>query len=178
MNRKVLIAGALAAVVVFLWSFLAHMALGLGQAGIQGLPATVHASIDQHLPAPGFYFFPDQGDPTKIEEAYRTGAHGILVSTPAGGELAFGQRLGFEFLSVLVTCVLLAWILGQLVGSAGVARGAALGIALGLFAHFAIDASYLIWYDFPMTYALARLVEQTVGYALGGAAAGWWLGRP
>jgi hypothetical protein len=176
MNRKVLVAALLAAIVVFVWSFLAHMVLGLGEAGIQGLPADVHAAVDR-LPTAGFYFFPNETDPAKMAAAFRTSAHGILVSTPAGADYAFGRRLGLEFVSVLLTTLLFCWVASRIVGPMTLVRGAVLGIALGLFAHFAIDASYLIWYDFPLTYALARLVEQTVGYALGGAVAGWWLGR-
>lgn len=180
MNRRVLTAGSLAGVVVFLWAFLSHMALGLGEMGISALPAEapVLGAIKQHVPEAGFYFFPNEGDPTKMEDAYRTNAHGILVSSPAGSELAFGRRLSLELLANVLAGILLAWVAGRLGGAMGWARGAGLGLALGLFAHFAIDASYVIWYDFPIEYGLAQLVEQTVGYGLGGAVAGWFLGRP
>jgi hypothetical protein len=85
--------------------------------------------------------------------------------------------MSLELLTTLLAGFLLAWIAARLAAPMGWMRGAGLGLALGLFGHFAIDASYVIWYDFPIEYGLAQLAVQAVGWALGGAAAGWWVGR-
>jgi hypothetical protein len=59
---RVLLAGVLSGIVVFIWGAIAHMLLPLGTMGISILAAEddVLGSISKAVGQPGFYFFPGQ----------------------------------------------------------------------------------------------------------------------
>ena len=63
MTKRILIAGVVAGLVLFLWESVAHMVLPLGEAGVKGLPneAAVLAALKSNIQTPGFYFFPAGG---------------------------------------------------------------------------------------------------------------------
>ncbi len=180
MRGRVLMAGVLAGVAVFLWGMVSHMALPLGEAGISKLPAEaeVLAVLAAEVPEGGLYLFPAEEDPAKWEEAYRTKPHGLLVMAPAGEPLAFARRLTVELATNLVGGLLVALLFAAgLPATVTWRSGLVAGAVLGCFATVAIDLSYANWYGFPAAYALAQLVDQVAGWALAGAVAGWLLGR-
>ena len=61
MSKKILLAGMVAGLVLFVWESVAHMALPLGEAGIRGLDneSAVLASLKENVKQDGFYFFPN-----------------------------------------------------------------------------------------------------------------------
>src|SRR5260370_9790750 len=62
MGRK-LLAGILGGFAFFAWSFVAHMLLPLGEAGVKEMPndQAVMASMKANLPERGLYLFPGSG---------------------------------------------------------------------------------------------------------------------
>src|SRR5579872_2348251 len=62
--KKVLLAGLLGAIAMFVWTFLAHQILPLGEAGVKEIPneapvlSAMRSSIGN---ASGFYLFPGMG---------------------------------------------------------------------------------------------------------------------
>ncbi|MFN7941339.1 MAG: hypothetical protein U0X73_07045 [Thermoanaerobaculia bacterium] len=180
MNGRVAVTGALAGLAVFLWSSLAHMVLPIGDLGVSQLPgeAAVLATLSENVQQPGLYVFPVEKDPAKWEQAYRDHPHGVLALVPAGGPLDFGRRLAVE----LATDVLCGWLAAFLFVAAlpvfgNWKTGALAGATLGAFASLSIDFSYWNWYDFPTTYLAGQLIDQAVGWAIGGLILGWRLGR-
>ena len=93
MGRRVLAAIA-GGVVVFVWSAISHMALGLGTAGISTLPNEdrMAQAIRGAITEPGLYFFPGFVASNKITpaqekawtEKYQRGPSGILIVQPGG----------------------------------------------------------------------------------------------
>ena len=63
MAKRVVIAGILGGVVIFLWGYLAHTVLGLGEVGIKELSneQAVVGALRASTSEPGFYFFPGVG---------------------------------------------------------------------------------------------------------------------
>jgi hypothetical protein len=48
---------------------------------------------------------------------------------------------------------------------------------MGLFSWLVISVPYWNWYRFPLALTEGVLIEQVVGWFLGGLAIAWWLGR-
>ena len=60
MNVKILLSAVAGGVVMFLWGFVAHMLLPLGEAGMSVLPyqAELLPAVSSHVKKPGLYIFP------------------------------------------------------------------------------------------------------------------------
>ncbi len=60
MAKKIVMAGVLGGIVLFLWQWVSHMLLPLGDAGIKRMEneEAVIAALQPNIPQPGFYFFP------------------------------------------------------------------------------------------------------------------------
>jgi len=174
--RRVLLAGLLGGLAVFVWSFISHMVLPLGEAGVRTLPneETVLTEMRSSIPEAGFYIFPTMGDPSKATEAeqaqwaekYRTGPAGILVYHPAGGEFSFPRLLLIELLTNILAALIAAFVLARVAGSY-LQRVLVVG-ALGLFAWFSISVSYWTWYGFPGSFILAEGIDQLIGWLVAG----------
>src|ERR1051326_6651403 len=97
MSRKVLLAGLLGGVTMFVWNAIAHMALPLGEAGIRQVEndepmlAAMRASIPDH----GIYMFPRM-PPGMTEAQYgekiASGPSGLMVYFPRR-EFSFGASM-------------------------------------------------------------------------------------
>jgi hypothetical protein len=116
---KILLAGILGAVAMFIWTSIAHMALPLGEAGISEIPneqavlAAMQSSIGEKS---GLYFFPGLGvgpNATRQEknEAMKqeaakmaSGPSGLLIYNYAR-PFAFAKALTIEFATELVEAI-------------------------------------------------------------------------
>jgi hypothetical protein len=175
MGRRVLAAIA-GGVVVFVWSALSHMALGLGTAGISTMPNEdrMAQAIRGSITEPGLYFFPGFDASRKFTpeeekawtEKYRRGPSGILIVQPGGRDPMAPEQLVIELVADILAAGVAAFLLGGLAGSF-TARVAAVGL-LGVFEWLDINVSYWNWYKFPTAFTLAALVEQVVGWTLAG----------
>jgi hypothetical protein len=180
MNGRVLVAGLLGGLAVFLWGATSHMVLGLAELGISKLPneAPVLQAMKEHVRAGGLYLFPMEEDPAKWEAVFANFPTGIASIQPPGRPLAFGRRLGVELATNVVgalLAVLLLGVAGRSLETLG--QRAMAGAALGAFAAISIDASHWNWYDFPTAYLVGQFLDQAIAWAFGMVVAGWWLGR-
>ena len=174
MTARLWLAGALGAVVMFLWLSIAHMALGLGEAGLKQIPneAPLLASMQTTLPGHGTYLFPNMdpkdmgGNMRKIE----VGPSGMLIYFPMH-KFNFGTALVFEFLTELVLILIAVYLLTftRITTSAGRVGYFAL---IGFCVASATNVQYLNWYGFDLTYTLASIFTMWVGYILAGAVVG------
>jgi hypothetical protein len=180
MNGRVVVAGILGGLVVFVWGVTSHMVLTLGHVGVAALPAqdTVLQVLGDNVKEQKIYIFPWYDDEAQLNQAYATGPHGILALTPPAGPFSFGKALILEGLSNVV-CGLFAALLFAAAAPAlaGWRKWIAFGATLGAFASVAIDFSYWNWYGFPSDYFAAALIDSVVGWTLGGLVIGWWLSR-
>ena len=179
MNRIVL-AGILGGVAMFLAGAFTHVVLPLGEAGIKQLPneEPVVSAIKSNVTEPGFYFFPGMPpgasgeQKQQWEQRIRTGPVGILVYTPQGQAPLEARQLLREFLSNVLAALAAAYLLAQ-------TRLASFGArvlfvtALGLVCWLAISVSLWNWYNFPTTYTLAELAHELIGFAVTGLVLAW-----
>jgi len=183
MAKKLVVAGVVGGIVFFVWQFIGHDVLPLGDAGIKGIANedAVIAGLRQNIPEPGFYFFPSGGMLTpgtssdqrkaamsKMQEMYRTGPHGILICNPQGAEPITARQLLSELGFDILTCLVAAWLLAQVGGSAGYGKRVLFVAVLGLIPTLAEGLSEWNWYGFPMSYTLAQLAIYVVGFGLAG----------
>ncbi len=78
MTKKVLLGSVLGGLALFVWGFISHMLLPLGEVGIKVMPneEPVMAAMSESLSEPGFYFFPGAGGHEMTQEwteKYRQG---------------------------------------------------------------------------------------------------------
>jgi hypothetical protein len=176
-GARIITAGIVGGVVMFIWGAIDHRALPLGEMGIKSLPgeAVVLPAMKTSIHQRGLYFFPgrDMKDKSPAaekawEEKFKAGPQGILVYDPAGSEPMSPGMLGRELLSNVLAAVLLAVVLSAI--KANKFAGTVVGAGMGLFAWLSISVSYWNWYHFPPEYTMAEMVEQGVGGALTGLA--------
>ena len=174
--KRILLAALLGGLAAFLWSFISHMALPLGEAGVRTLPneeATLEG-LRGSIPEAGLYLFPLMGNPseaTKEEQArwaekYRTGPAGILIYRPLGAEFNFPRLLGVELLTNILAALIAALLLARMAGS--YLQRVLMVAALGIFAWLSISISYWNWYDFPAAFILAEGLDQFLGWLVAG----------
>ncbi len=174
MNKRLALAGVLGAVAMFVWSAVAHMALPLGEAGVQQIDneAALLGAMQSTLNAHGLYMFPNmthEASQAENQQKLSTGPSGLLVYFPRR-DFAFGKSLAIEFATELVQAFIAVYLLS-------LARldtfGGRLGffVLVGLVAAVATNISYWNWYGFPTKYTLGYMFTQWVGYLCAGLVA-------
>ena len=184
---RILVAGLIGGILMFLWGVAAHMALGLGNAGFR-LPAdenAVLASLHQGLGGQaGIYVLPSL-DPKKMNDpaeviAYSQKAirspYAWVVYLPQGDDMTrMQQQIPRQWASDTLSALALAFVMG--VGVLSFRQRLAVALAAAVFAWLSLSVPYWNWYRFPLDFTLAALLEQLVGWLIAGAAMAWWLGR-
>jgi len=184
---RILYAGLIGGIVMFVWGAVAHMALGLGNVGIRQ-PASENAvlsSLREGLgDQPGVYILPSL-DPHKMSDATavkayseksKSSPYAWLVYLPQGDDLTqMGKQLPRQWASDTLAALALAFVMG--LAGLSFRRRLALAAAAVMFAWLNLQIPYWNWYRFPLDFTWASLVEQLVGWLLAGAVMAWWIGR-
>ncbi|MDE2265181.1 MAG: hypothetical protein KGL29_04725 [Alphaproteobacteria bacterium] len=181
---RILIAGALGALAMFLWTSIAHVATPLATAGFSKMQneAVVLNAMKQGVgAAQGLYFFPwvDPDDPKMMEKSaalMKTNPAGLLIYTPPGTRVSMTPMLIEEFVKELAQSLIAAFLL-SMVAIAGYFRRVLFVTLIGAFAVLGTDVSYWIWYGFPLSYTLAAMTIELVGAFAAGLVIAWWMGR-
>jgi hypothetical protein len=186
-TTRIITAGVLGGIAMFIWSSIAHMALPLAHAGTHigllneenMLPALQTGLGDQ----PGLYLFPGLGagdNPTHeqeqeamkhYEEKLAANPSGFLVYHPAGSRpMAMVKLLTVEFLTELLESILVVSLLAQ---TRIVSFGGRVGFVFvaGVLASIVTNVPYWNWYGFPGVYTAAYMFTQIVGFLCAGLVA-------
>ena len=178
-TTRIILAGVLGGIAMFIWTSIAHMALPLGHAGIRYLPneEKVLAALQTGLgDKPHLYFFPGLGvgdNPTREQEKeamthyaekLASNPSGFLMYHPTGSRpLTMGKWLTIEFLTELLEAILAVFLLAQTrIASFGGRVGFV--FVVGILAAIATNVSYWNWYGFPGVYTAAYMFTQVVGF--------------
>ena len=175
---KILMAGILGGIVMFIWTSIAHMALPLGEAGIGEIPneSAVLSAMQSNIgDQTGLYIFPGPGlgkNATRQEkdEAMRhmgekmaANPSGILMYHAPGRPLALGKLLGVEFGTELLEAILVVFLLAQ-TRIASFSGRVGFVLVAGILAAIATNVSYWNWYGFPCVYTASYMLIQIVGF--------------
>ena len=182
---RILLAGILGGIAMFIWTSLAHMALPLGEAGISEIPnesAVLDAMKSSMGDKTGLYIFPGLGigkDATheqkseamkQMQQRIATNPSGILMYHPPGRPFGFGKSLAVEFSTEVLQAILVIWLLAQTrIESFGGRVGFV--VIAGILAAITTNVSYWNWYGFPGVYTASYILIEVVGFALVGIVA-------
>jgi hypothetical protein len=185
-TTKIFLAGVLGAIAMFAWTAIAHMALPLGEAGVQNtmddksLLAEMKSTVKNK---DGLYVYPSMGLPPDATHAQQSEAmktypekleknpSGFFLYHPAGTRpMNMGKFLTIEFITELCEALLAVWLLAQ---TRIVTFGGRLGFvtAAGIMAAIATNVSYWNWWGFPTVYTASYMFIQVVGFFLVGLVA-------
>ncbi len=184
---RVLVAGLIGGIVMFIWGVTAHMALGFGEAGFRqplnenAALAGLQAGLGTQA---GVYVLPaldreKMNDPNEVLsyslKAVRS-PYAWVVYQPQGTDMTkMGPQIGRQWASDTLAGLALAFVMG--LAGLGFRRRLAIAAAAAVFAWLSSMLPYWNWYRFPLDFTLAALAEQLVGWLISGAAMAWWLGR-
>jgi hypothetical protein len=180
-------AALLGAIVVFFWQFLAHMVLPIGQMGFRQ-PANedvVLQAVTTGLPQPGIYYLPTI-DPNKMNDEATVKAWAaksqknpfvwaVVNTSPTGDPMSMAPQLTKQFITNLLAALLATFVLAATAWTFGARVIGA--TAFGLFGWLMNIVPQWNWYRFPSDFLVGNLLEQGIGWLLGGIAIAWWLGR-
>lgn len=185
-TTRIILAGILGAVAMFVWTSIAHMALPLGEAGVQNTmndDALLSALKSTVKDKPGLYIYPSMGLGPDATHAQRSEAmksfeaklennpSGFFIYHPAGSRpMNMVKYLTTEFLTELCEALLAVWLLAQ---TRIVTFGGRMGFVTtaGIIAAIATNVSYWNWWGFPGNYTGAYIFIQVVGFFLVGVVA-------
>jgi hypothetical protein len=182
---KILLAGVLGGIVMFVWTSIAHTALPLGEAGVNEIPnesAVLSAMQSSIGDKTGLYIFPGLGvgkNATReqkseamkqMQQRIAANPSGILMYHPPGRPFAFGKSLAVEFTIEVLQAILVIWLLAQTRIDSFAGRVGFVLIA-GVLAAITTNVSYWNWYGFPGVYTASYIVIELVGFFLVGVTA-------
>lgn len=185
MTKRVLLAGVLGGIAMFVWATIAHVLTPLGAVGIKEIPneqGVLSAMQAQLGSASGLYLYPGMGiGPNATREQQQAAMRqydqklaaspsGILIYHPPGMKALTAGQLGTEFLTELIEALLISFLLGH---SNLTGFGSRFGfvIAAALMAVITTNIPYWNWYGFPTTYTATYAMTQIVGYIVAGLVA-------
>ncbi len=182
---RIIGAGLLGGLLIFLWGFVSHMFLPLGMAGMVEVDDAKQTAVIEAMGAnfqePGIYMLPfmpeadwqDEAKSKAFGERAVTRPQAWVVYHPTGEDINanFMKMLGTQFGSDVLGALLAAIVASFLVGS--YLQRVILITMMGAFAWVSISVPYWNWYRFPFEFTAANLVEYVVGYFLAGLAIAW-----
>jgi hypothetical protein len=178
MNVRMLLAGVLGGVILFVWGFLAWVILPVHKTAIHEIPKqdTLIAALQSALSQKGVYAFPSmpQNEPSAAdehqwEERYRKGPIGMIVYDPAGSAPMMPVQMAIGIVINIISAFFVAWFL---------ARSTALNAHYikrvaycGMYGIFLVAASTLVmwnWFNEPGDWVTSLIVDYVVGWVLAG----------
>ena len=189
MNMRILLAGILGGIAMFVWNFVGHAVLPLGEVGVREMPneQAVLDAMKTNLTENGLYHFPgrdlgpnatrqEKSDAMKrIMEKVATGPSGFLVYHPSR-PVSFGRLLGIEFATDVLQSILVVFLLAQTTIDSFIGRVGFVFVA-GVLATITTNVSYWNWYGFPKRYTAAYMFIEIVGFLCVGIVAALILGK-
>lgn len=183
---RIVLAGLLAGLAVWIWGFVSHVVLPIGQMGFDSLPPDKEPAIVDALrdgvPESGLYFIPG-GDPKatgeEMEAWYekmRQGPYGLLVIEPGGVEPMEPKSLVMQLVANVLGMTLAGFVVSLVGGSYGLR--AFVVFVMGCFALLTINVPYWIWYRFPSEFTLGQALDVGVGALVGGLVVAGLVPRP
>jgi len=177
MTTRAFLAAILGGIAMFIWSFIAHDLLPLGEMGMREFKdeAAVLDALKTNLgDARGLYHFPghrpgpnatrqEKSDAMKrAMEKAASGPSGLLIYHPSR-EFTFGKLLGIEFATELLEAILVVFLLTQTRIESFAGRVGFVFLA-GILAAITTNVPYWNWYGFPSRYTAAYMSIEIIGF--------------
>ena len=169
---RIIIAGVLGGIAMFIWASIAHVATPLATTGFKAVPneAAVSAAMHRNLgDKSGLYFIPfatgtDQKTMAAQEARLKVEPSALLVYQAPGAN-QFGRQLGVEFTLEVIESLLTAALLAA---AASFAPRMVMAVMIGAVAAMATNFSYWNWYGFSLDYTLANAFTELMKFVFAG----------
>ncbi len=177
MTTRAFVAAILGGITMFIWSFLAHDLLPLGETGMREFKdeAAMLDALKTNLgDAHGLYHFPghkagpnatrqEKSDAMKrAMEKAASGPSGVLLYHSTR-EFSFGKLLGIEFATELLEAMLVVFLLTQ-TGIESFSGRIGFVFVAGILAAITTNIPYWNWYGFPSNYTAAYMSIEIIGF--------------
>jgi len=177
MTTRAFAAAILGGITMFIWSFLAHDLLPLGETGMREFKdeAAMLDALKTNLgDARGLYHFPghkagpnatrqEKSDAMKrAMEKAASGPSGVLLYHSTR-EFSFGKLLGIEFATELLEAMLVVFLLTQ-TGIESFSGRIGFVFVAGILAAITTNIPYWNWYGFPSNYTAAYMSIEIIGF--------------
>jgi len=174
---RIVIAGIVGGVAMFVWTSVAHIALPLGQVGFSQIPnekPVLSAIQDSIGSRSGLYFFPwtdmkSSDAMAQAEAKMKVNPSGLLIYHPPGAGGMTARMLIIEFVKEVVVSMIAAFLLAQALLATYAARVGFVAL-IGLAAGLTTNVSYWNWYGFPGDYTMTYAGIDIIGYVAAGLA--------
>ena len=182
MTKRIILAGVLGGIAMFVWSSVAHIVLPLGEIGIKEIPheTVVLDTLKTALgDAHGLYLYPGMGVGPNASREQKHAAmdqygqklaanpSGILIYHPPGAQALTPRQLGTEFITEFLEAVLAAFLLSR-TRLAGYGSRVAFITVVGIVAAITTNIPYWNWYGFPRSYTAAYMAIEIVDFLVAG----------
>lgn len=182
---RLILAAILGGAVLFVWGFVSHMMLPIGDMGVRygarDDAPLVLAMKEAFTQGEGVYFVPsmdkgDQGDEAKMAAwgaKAKAGPYAVVMYSPDGVKGDPGKmmpQLPYEFFTNVFCAFIAALLVSGISGS--IMKRALFVMMMGVFAWAAVQVPQWNWYHFPLDYTVGGMIERTIGWFLGGLTIG------
>lgn len=183
---RILFAGLLGGIAMFLWTFLAYTVVPIGYTGMRGIPnetAVLSAMQNNIGEKSGIYIFPasmlgpnrtDEQKGKAMDDLLESMARypsGILMYSAAGSRpIEMSGRMSIDFLTELAEAILAVLLLSRTCLTTFSAR-AGFVLGTGILVAIGTNVPYWNWYGFSGSYTLAYMLVQVVGFLCAGLVA-------
>jgi hypothetical protein len=175
--KKILLAGAVGGLLMFIWSAVAWMAIPLHTATIGSMAneEAVIAAMKSGMDKKSVYMFPAKpitGNQAALDawtKRYQEGPTGTVIYNPGGYSGVMIPEMAIGLVDCILTAMLAAWLLSRSTAakSGYFARVMFCG-SLGLFICLAVHIVNWNWMMYPVDYTTAWVADTLIGWVIGG----------
>ncbi len=173
---RIILAGVLGGIVMFMAGAFEHMALQWGDRSFKELPSeqAVREFIGRQNLSHGVYGFPGAGahgtdeEMNQLKELYKQGPNGILFIGRTGEAMMSGREFGLEAGANIAVALLAAFIVSRLRVGSGFGLRWLVVVLIGVAGWFSVSASHAIWYRFHWDFVRDELMCVGLESALAG----------
>lgn len=183
--KKILLPGVIAGLAVFVWSFISHMVLPLGEVGVKSVTANedvVLSAMKSTLTEPGFYMLPgvDMKTATTEQQAafqakWKAGPAAVVAYNPTGWDAMSPMQLIRQLLFQIACGWIAAFAVSLTVAS--LVNRTLMVMLMGVFSWLTVNVPQWNWYGFPSNFTLAQGADHLIGWLIGGFVIAWMIGR-
>jgi hypothetical protein len=182
---RLILAAILGGAVLFVWGFVSHTMLPIGNMGLRmgsgDDGALIAAMKERFTQGEGAYFVPSmdmegQGDPEQMAAwgvKAKAGPYAVIMYSPDGVKGDPGKmmpQLPYEFFTKVFCAFIAALLVSGISGS--IMKRALFVMMMGVFAWATIQVPQWNWYHFPLDFTVGGLIDHTIGWFLGGLTIG------
>jgi len=186
--KKILLAGVIGGIVLFVWGWLVWAVLPLHEGDFKTLGNeeavvdVLRSSAAEHA----VYAVPGKpqettGMSTEQRKAmmdewakkHQRGPVALIVYSPTGTDPMMTAQMILGLLIMMITAAMAAWFLSRSTAAASgyIVRVIFCGM-LGVFASFVVHLMYWNWFYFPLNYTTAMVADTIIGWLLAGLVIG------